>query len=268
MFERYTEGARRTIFFARCEASQSGASEIEPEHLLLGILRQSNILGSGGRAIRDEIEKGLAHREKKTSTSVDLPISTSVKRALAYGAEESERANHQHIEVEHLFLGLLRESEGIAALLAKHGMDREKVLSAIPPETEQEQANRESLHALADKLPDAAFGRAKRMLENMQNWPPVPGPRPFGFPDMPPGMGGGWAGGGGRARAGGWRRSSTRVEDGAEVFETQHFYRGHEITLTERYRMSEDGNKLTYSVEVQGPGKTLRQTVDFDLSAE
>lgn len=37
MFERFTEKARRVIFFARCEASQYGSPFIETEHLLLGL---------------------------------------------------------------------------------------------------------------------------------------------------------------------------------------------------------------------------------------
>ncbi len=40
MFERYTEKARRTIFFARYEASQFGSPYIEVEHLLLGLMRE------------------------------------------------------------------------------------------------------------------------------------------------------------------------------------------------------------------------------------
>src|ERR1039457_6672075 len=40
MFERYTEKARRVIFFARYEASQFGSPYIESEHLLMGILRE------------------------------------------------------------------------------------------------------------------------------------------------------------------------------------------------------------------------------------
>jgi ATP-dependent Clp protease ATP-binding subunit ClpC len=40
MFERYTEGARRTIFFARYEAAQIGPAYIETEHILLGLLRE------------------------------------------------------------------------------------------------------------------------------------------------------------------------------------------------------------------------------------
>jgi ATP-dependent Clp protease ATP-binding subunit ClpC len=44
MFERYTEKAKRTIFFARYEASQFGSPYIETEHLLLGLLREDKAL--------------------------------------------------------------------------------------------------------------------------------------------------------------------------------------------------------------------------------
>ena len=53
MFERYTEKARRVIFFARYEASQFGSPYIETEHLLLGLIREDKnisykILSTGG----------------------------------------------------------------------------------------------------------------------------------------------------------------------------------------------------------------------------
>jgi ATP-dependent Clp protease ATP-binding subunit ClpC len=44
VFERYTETARRTIFFARFEASKLVSSCIEPEHLLLGLLQADRLL--------------------------------------------------------------------------------------------------------------------------------------------------------------------------------------------------------------------------------
>src|SRR5690242_4130859 len=44
MFERYTEKARRAIFFARYEASQFGSPYIESEHLLMGLLREDKVL--------------------------------------------------------------------------------------------------------------------------------------------------------------------------------------------------------------------------------
>src|SRR5437660_935061 len=49
MFERYTEKARRVIFFARYEASQFGSPYIETEHLLLGLLREESLLSEFSR---------------------------------------------------------------------------------------------------------------------------------------------------------------------------------------------------------------------------
>jgi|ERR1035438_1523180 ATP-dependent Clp protease ATP-binding subunit ClpC len=81
MFERYTEKARRAIFFARYEASRSGSPYIASEHLLLGLLRESKALSgrlfdrprSAVETIRKQIEKQTTFR-KKTSTSVDIPF--------------------------------------------------------------------------------------------------------------------------------------------------------------------------------------------------
>ena len=47
MFERYTERARRTIFFARYEAAQIGSAYIETEHILLGLLREDRRCSDG-----------------------------------------------------------------------------------------------------------------------------------------------------------------------------------------------------------------------------
>ena len=81
MFERYTEIARRVIFFARYEASQFGSPYIETEHLLLGLLREDKALifrflrcHASVESIRKRIEGHILIREK-VSTSVDLPLS-------------------------------------------------------------------------------------------------------------------------------------------------------------------------------------------------
>ncbi len=113
MFERYTERARRSIFFARYEASVFGTMEITSEELLLGILREDKsiamLLNAGAaEAIRKEIEAHAPAKGERVSTSVDLPLSQESKRSLAYAAEEAERLSHKHIDTPHLLLGLLR----------------------------------------------------------------------------------------------------------------------------------------------------------------
>jgi len=129
MFEKYTEKARRVIFFGRYEASQFGSPYIETEHLLLGLLREDKALTNRFlreptpvENIRKQIEAKTVVREK-VSTSVDLPLSNENKRVLAYAAEESERLSHRHIGTEHLLLGLLREEGSLAArILNEHGV--------------------------------------------------------------------------------------------------------------------------------------------------
>ena len=129
MFEKYTEKARRVIFFGRYEASQFGSPYIETEHLLLGLLREDKSLSHRfllGQApvedIRKQIEANTIVREK-VSTSVDLPLSNENRRVLGYAAEEAERLSHRHIGTEHLLLGLLREEMSFAArILNEHGV--------------------------------------------------------------------------------------------------------------------------------------------------
>jgi len=133
MFERYTEKARRAIFFARYEASQFGADCVETEHLLLGLLRESSLLPSidSMKYIQQRIRAVTPLREK-ISTSVDLPLSEESNRVLVYSAEEAEKLNHQYIGSEHLLLGLLREKKSLAAsLLLERGLSIEKVREEI-----------------------------------------------------------------------------------------------------------------------------------------
>ena len=128
MFERYTESARRALFFARYEASQLGDLVIKTEHLLLGLVRSgtaARIVADRGvsvLAIRRDVES-LAPAGGKISTSVEIPFDHEAKAALQFAAEEADRLAHHHIGTEHLLLGLLRaEKSSAAALLMKHGL--------------------------------------------------------------------------------------------------------------------------------------------------
>ena len=140
MFERYTERARRTIFFARYEASQFGTPYIETEFLLLAMFREDKLLmqrflpaNDAADQIRKEIERNTV-QGLKLSTSVDLPLSDACKRILAYALEEGETLHHQHVGGEHLLLGLLREEQSLSAkLLLRQGVTVAKVRESLTP---------------------------------------------------------------------------------------------------------------------------------------
>ena len=129
MFERFTERARRVIFFARYEAAQFGSTTIETEHLLLGLIRENEnltnrLLGnhSSIESIRKEIE-GRITICQKVSTALDSPMSNECKRVLLYAAEETERLNHRHTGTGHLLLGILCEEKCMAAqVLQQYGL--------------------------------------------------------------------------------------------------------------------------------------------------
>lgn len=143
MFERYTEKARRVIFFARYEASQFGSPHIETEHLLLGLLREDKRLQHilnltlTHEEIAQKVEARVPKR-RRVSTSVDLPLSNESKRVLAHAADEADRLANRHIGTEHLLLGLLHEKECFAAALLKEsGLELKSTRTAIAALSEQ-----------------------------------------------------------------------------------------------------------------------------------
>lgn len=135
MFERFTESARRVLFFARYEASELGATSIETDHLLLGLTREAkgvicDILAASHvslKSIRHEVE-ARARFGEKLSTSVEIPFSAEVIGALQFAAEEADRLAHNYIGTEHLLLGLLRvETCPAAVTLTAHGLHLDEV---------------------------------------------------------------------------------------------------------------------------------------------
>lgn len=139
MFERYTESARRVLFFARYEASALGGLSIEADHILLGLTREAKGLVCevfalshvSLKQIRQEVE-GRAQSGNKVPTSVEIPFSEDAKRTLLFAAEEADRLAHPHIATEHLLLGLLHEGTSPAAkTLAAQGLRLERVREEI-----------------------------------------------------------------------------------------------------------------------------------------
>jgi ATP-dependent Clp protease ATP-binding subunit ClpC len=177
MFERYTEKARRVIFFARYEASQFGSPYIETEHLLLGLLREDKALTNrflrshaSVESIRKQIEGHTTIREK-VSTSVDLPLSNECKRVLAYAAEEAERLSHKHIGTEHLLLGLLREEKCFAAeILQERGLRLPAIREELQRTTQEKptaakQAGRNEQSMLAEFSRDLTQSAMDQQLD-------------------------------------------------------------------------------------------------------
>lgn len=138
MFERYTEPARRTIFYTRYEAVEYGVKVMGPEHLLLGILREDQTFltrflpkGVTAETIRSQVEEKTGMR-KGAFRFAELPFSLSAKKVLRYALEESDTLSQGQVGLEHLLLGLLREEGTIAAkVLHRHGVRVDAVRRVI-----------------------------------------------------------------------------------------------------------------------------------------
>jgi uncharacterized protein (TIGR02246 family) len=138
MFERFTEKARRVIFFARYEASQYGIMSIETEHLLLGLMREDKALvwkflreNGGVESMRLEIESQIT-RGERLSTAIEIPVSAESKRILKKAAEEAERLGSKYVGTEHILLGILHEHDCLAArLLSERGLTLDRLLEEL-----------------------------------------------------------------------------------------------------------------------------------------
>jgi ATP-dependent Clp protease ATP-binding subunit ClpA len=162
MFERFTEAARRVIFFARYEASQYGSTTIETEHFLLGLFREDTTFrqllpdSAHKMSIREQINRRVETRPK-VSTSSDLPLSDECKRILAHSAKEAESLKHSRIGPVHLLLGILCEENCAAAKVLKAlGLEldatREKV-SQYPATLESSQAGTQGHSLKGPQIP-------------------------------------------------------------------------------------------------------------------
>jgi ATP-dependent Clp protease ATP-binding subunit ClpA len=135
----FTPRAQQVLALAHREAERLGHNFIGTEHILLGLMALGqgvavNVLGQLGldlKNVRAEVEKlvGTGAEEQYTGKP---PFTPRVKKVLVYARKEAKALHHTYVGTEHLLLGLLRENEGIAAVVLKNlGMDLEQVRVSI-----------------------------------------------------------------------------------------------------------------------------------------
>lgn len=133
MWQRFTERARKVVFFAQEEAQKFGEGYVSTEHLLLGLVRESDSvaarvlekLGVGLGKIRAEVEKQLPRGESRPSQ--DMTLTPRAKRVIDLAYDEARNLNNNYIGTEHLLLGLIREGDGLAGrVLARLGVELDR----------------------------------------------------------------------------------------------------------------------------------------------
>ena len=130
MFERYTESARRAIFYARWWALNRAVAKIEVSDLILGIAQAAR---------RPDHRLGWMNLDSNRMTALfapgvkcvknpkpkDLPLSDSTKRALAYAAMEADLDERHSLAVYHLLRGVLRTEDPAAKAMLEAGYSLE-----------------------------------------------------------------------------------------------------------------------------------------------
>jgi ATP-dependent Clp protease ATP-binding subunit ClpC len=122
MFDRFTDRARKVMGFSRQEAQRWNHDYIGTEHILLGLIDERSGVAADvlknldvdPKKIRQEVGKLLSHGTAMVTTGY-LPFTPAAKKVLELSLEEASNLGHNYIGTEHLFLGLIREQQGIAA---------------------------------------------------------------------------------------------------------------------------------------------------------
>src|SRR5580704_13647519 len=120
VWQRFTERARKVVFYAQEEAGRLGENYVSTEHLLLGLVRENDsvaarILDRMGISlvrIRAEIEQAVERGDGRLGQ--DMQLTPRAKRTIDLAYDESRQLNNNYIGTEHLLLGLIREGEGLA----------------------------------------------------------------------------------------------------------------------------------------------------------
>jgi ATP-dependent Clp protease ATP-binding subunit ClpC len=138
MFERYSEQARRVVFFARYEATFHLADKITTGHLLLGLIREGGSRTDTVRLLKDQEKQlrfalGIPHSSNKPDKAAlmwDMPLNDNSKIVLAYAAEEADYDQEYWIDTDHLLRGILRFPNEATAALQSISLDLNKAREA------------------------------------------------------------------------------------------------------------------------------------------
>ena len=134
-FDRFTERARKVMSLAQEEARRLQHNYMGTEHLLLGLVAEgegvaAKVLSNLGvelNKVRSAVEQIVGRGDHVEETGA-IGLTPRAKKVIELAVDEARRLNHHYIGTEHLLLGLVRESEGIAAgVLASLGVDLHKV---------------------------------------------------------------------------------------------------------------------------------------------
>jgi len=137
MFERFTEHARRAIFFARYEASFQSSGEITAGHIIVGVIREAESHSVAASFLKDHETNlrstlGIPMPSGKALIDLmkDIPLDRNAKMVLADAINEAELDNSFYIYTDHLLRGVLRFPNEAADALQSISLDLARASAA------------------------------------------------------------------------------------------------------------------------------------------
>ncbi len=163
----FTDHVREALQLAREEALRLRHEYVGTEHMLLGLIAQTENTALAllkdfkvdPPAIKHRIEEGVKKGEGAVREEPDLPYTSRARKVIELAMSEARELNHSYVGTEHLLLGLLREEKGIAAqVLTAAGVTIKSARDAIvrlrgasPPPSEGTSAFRIQIDDASDR---------------------------------------------------------------------------------------------------------------------
>jgi ATP-dependent Clp protease ATP-binding subunit ClpA len=133
-FERFTPRARNVVVAAQNAAHQAHNGEITPDHLLLGLLTDSDALATK-LLTAQQVDPESVRAAITLPSAVDnppqlIPFSGPARKSLELTLREALRLGHNYIGTEHLLLALLELEDG-SGPLHRAGIDKGRIESDL-----------------------------------------------------------------------------------------------------------------------------------------
>lgn len=128
-FDRYHESTRHIISFARTELSLLGGREVEPNHLLLGLLRSSPDtviqLADGRHGVVDAIRERIVEEaggQERVSESYEAPFSAASVEILERAMVAANSLSASEIMPLHMLMAMATVSSPVSDILQSYGV--------------------------------------------------------------------------------------------------------------------------------------------------
>jgi ATP-dependent Clp protease ATP-binding subunit ClpA len=158
MFERFTNRARHVVVLSQEEARLLQHNYIGTEHILLGLIGESEGVASQALARFDMSLDGTRDDVKaiigigKAKPTGHIPFTPRAKKVLELALREALHLHHNFIGTEHILLGLIREGDGVGAqIIRQHCSDLGEVRTAVLESTMPAEPSR-GLRWLRDRV--------------------------------------------------------------------------------------------------------------------